>query len=168
MAITLKASTANFFDKEIVIEAVGAATAKVLSKFGSLVRKRAQKSLHVNKNSAPAGSPPFIHTTRKKTRVSQRTGQVRTRSISLLREYIWFSYDKQTNSVVIGPVRLDSTVTPDALPALEYGGSSTAIGRKAGTFRRIPVTIKPHPFMAPAFEAEQPGLAELWAGSVSR
>jgi hypothetical protein len=63
---------------------------------------------------------------------------------------------------VIGPERLDSTVDADALPALEYGGSSTVVS--GGTRKRA--SIRARPFMGPADAAERPGLAALWRDSI--
>jgi hypothetical protein len=166
--IALKTNTGKFFfDRQIVINAVGKAKAEVFKKFGAHVRSRAQNSLHyvTGTNPAPPGRPPFAHKSRRIKKGHTRTGQQRYRAVSLLRNYIAFKFDPDTRSVVIGPELLTSfhTVDPAALPALEYGGSSTNL-RRNGSRRRINVAA--HPFMTPAFKAETPTLPALWRDSV--
>lgn len=153
---------ALFFDSKAVLDAVGKAGVKVLSKYGSLVRKRAQKSLRYADDRSKPGEPPHAHRTRKITRTSKSTGKKRTRSVSFLREFLWFKFDPTTKSVVIGPERLNSTLDPRALPALEYGGPATVKDRGKTKM----VSIKARPFMGPADAAERPGLPAMWKYSV--
>lgn len=162
-----------FFDKKAVIDAIGRARATVLSKFGAKVRKRAQASLVYTKDGKPAppGGPPFARRSRQITRksrktgqavLSKKTGQALKRNVSFLREFTYFAFDGRTASVVIGPERLNSTVDPRALAALEFGGPSTAIDKG----RRVPISVRPHPFMGPALQAEAPGFPGVWKDSV--
>lgn len=152
----------DFFDSKAVLRAIGRARAKALNDFGRLVRKAAQASLKYAPGPAPAGSPPHAHKSRKITKKSKSKGTVRTRSVSFLREFLYYKFDKSTKSVVTGPERLNSTVDPDALPALEYGGPSTA--KRDGKI--VDIQVRPHPFMGPAFEATKPELPRLWKDSV--
>lgn len=162
MRFTIKQATGNFFDKKKVIDAVDRATRKIFSKFGANVRKRAQKSLEYAKGISRPGRPPHAHKTITVKKTSKSTGRVRFRSVSFLREFLFFAFEPSTKTVVIGPARLNSTVTSDALSALEYGGQSVKVER--GKRKRI--NIQARPFMGPAAKAETPGLPAMWRDSV--
>lgn len=152
ITLNLKAAQAGFFDRKAVMDAVGKARKKVLSKFGAYVRTRARSSLKAPGKkarkakavSAP-GRPPFSQT-------------------GTLKKFLFFSYDFTRESVVIGPARINGVVDPRALPALEYGGPSTVEDRRGGT--RRPVSVKARPFMGPALAKELPGLPAMWRDSV--
>lgn len=161
-ALKFKAAKGNFFDRDKIIKAMDRATLRVLNQFGRMVRKRAQASLKYGDRPSAPGSPPTAHRSRSITKTSRSTGRTRKRSVSYLREFLFYSYDDAAKSVVIGPSKLDQTVDSDALPALEYGGSSTVSSRGKG--RRV--KIRPRPFMRPALDAELPNLAPLWRNSV--
>lgn len=152
----------GFFDRAAVMNAVGAAKVRIFNDYGRAVRAGAQRSLKYADGPSAAGQPPHAHKSRTRTRTSKSTGKTRTRSVSFLREFLFYKYDKSTESVVIGPERLDSTVDPRSLPALEYGGPSTILDHG----KRKNVTIAAHPFMHPAAAAEAPGLPERWRNSV--
>lgn len=160
--LKFEAAKGNFFDRSKVIKALDRANLRVLNQFGRLVRKQAQGSLKYSDRRSPPGSPPAAHRSRSITKTSRSTGKTRKRSVSFLREYLFYSYDDAAKSVVIGPSKLNSTVDSGALPALEYGGSSTV--RSRGKGRRV--RIRPRPFMRPALDAEMPKLAPLWRNSV--
>ena len=92
-----------------------------------------------------------------------------------LRRGIYFSYDPQRDSVVIGPVPLHGRNYRDAMQALEYGGTVTRYrrdwskGRDArgrGIMKAYRATYKARPFMRPAFEQEQPKLPAMWQDSI--
>jgi hypothetical protein len=142
---SINAAKANFFDRDKIINAVDKATRAVLAKFGAFVRQTAKKSIRKRKKSSDPGKPPSSHT-------------------GLLKKFIFFAYDTQSKSVVIGPAQLNSVVDSRALPALEYGGLATIQERRGGLLREIP--IKARPFMRPAFELEKPGLPAMWKDSV--
>lgn len=161
----------SFFDREAVIKAVGRARGLVLAEMGRRVRKRAQASLKYADGPSTAGSPPHAHRTRTILRrsrrtgavlISKRTGKARQRSVSFLREFLYYQFDPATKGVVIGPERLGSTVDPNALPALEYGGPAKVASK--GSTRQV--TIPGRPFMRPALAAERTGFAQLWRDSV--
>lgn len=132
-----------FFDRQAVISKVDAATRKVLSKFGAFVRRSAKSSIRKRKKPAPPGQPPSSHT-------------------GLLKKFIFFGYDPERQSVVIGPTRLNQKGRGEAPPLLEYGGKATLVRR--GKKKRT--TYKARPYMGPAFEKEKPQLPAMWRGSV--
>lgn len=98
----LRIKTEMFFDREAVVEAVGRAGAKALSKAGAFIQRRAKSSIRKRKRASCPGEPPSSH-------------------VATLRNRIYFNYDPPTRSVVVGPTPLGGVgVVP---PVLEYGGS---------------------------------------------
>lgn len=151
--IDIRAATNNFFDKKVVIDAVDRATLRVLSKFGSFVRRRAKSSIRKRKKASQPGQPPSSH-------------------VGLLKDLIFFSWDSSARKVVIGPVlKTNPTGAPETL---EYGGDAEIAEGQFRTrggkvrFERVKkrVSIKQRPFMQPALKAELPGLPAMWADSV--
>ncbi|MCE5280338.1 MAG: hypothetical protein ABFD92_07850 [Planctomycetaceae bacterium] len=144
----IKQAKAMFFDPKKVIDAAERATQKVLSKFGAFVRQTARGSIRSGKKPAAPGRPPHSHT-------------------GLLKRFIFFGYDRQRKSVVIGPAKLNARSSDTAPEALEYGGDTKVI---AGSRRRgrvvKKVSIESRPFMGPAFAKEQPKLPAMWRDSV--
>lgn len=142
-----------FFDRKAVIDHMDATTRKVLSKFGAFVRRAARSSIRKRRSSAPPGSPPSSHT-------------------GLLKRFIFFGYDAQARSVVIGPARLDQRGRGEAPSLLEHGGVATLTRRtgrrQARNQARRQVRYRPRPFMGPAFERQKPLLAAMWRDSVHR
>jgi hypothetical protein len=134
-----------FFDSKKVIGATTRAERRVLSRFGAYVRRTARSSIRKRKRVSAPGRPPSSHT-------------------GLLKRFIFFAYDPDRKSVVIGPTRLNQKAG-DAPRALEYGGRSrVTAGRRRR--RRRTVMIAARPFMGPAFEREKPKLPAMWRDSV--
>ena len=127
-----------FFDNEKIIRSVDTATRKVLSRFGAFVRRTAKGSIRKRKKTSAPGQPPSSHT-------------------GLLKRFIFFSFDPNRKSVVIGPMRLNQKTT-DAPHVLEYGGTTTLDTKK--------VNIRPRPYMGPAFNKEKPKLPQLWKNAI--
>jgi hypothetical protein len=148
-----------------------------LSRFGAFVRQRAKTSI---KRSPVQPLKEMTDDERKrfKARVaiakhygkpvpkrprkqsSSRPGQPPLSQVGLLRKFIIFAYDFENASVVIGPMKLN---TPTMAPmVLEHGGR-THVSRLDKT-----VNIQPRPYMNPAFEAELPEAAAMWADSIKR
>ena len=139
--------TRLFFDRKAVKNAVDRGKRKVLSKFGAFVRQRAKTSIRKRKRTSAPGQPPSSHT-------------------GLLKKFIFFAYDRERDSVVIGPERLNQK-TGDAPPALEHGGRSRVTsGSRRGKRMVRTVTIRQRPYMGPAFEKEKEGLPKLWKDSI--
>ena len=136
-----------FFDSKKVLSATNRAERRVLSRFGAYVRTAARSSIRKRRKPSEPGKPPSSHT-------------------GLLKRFIYFVYEPRRRSVVIGPARLNQKMG-DAPAALEHGGPSRVVagGRRRRRELRT-VTIRPRPFMGPAFQKEQPKLPGIWAGSV--
>lgn len=139
MKIDLKVQ--SFFDTKKVSNAVDRAKRGALSKIGAFVRRTARtltrrKATKRRKVSLP-GEPPLRHT-------------------DILRDGILFAYDKSSDSVVIGPRKLNNnTKAPENL---EFGGRTRVGGRV--------VTIKARPFMGPALKENEAKIPEIFANSV--
>jgi len=133
-----------FFDRKAIIDRVDTATRRVLSKFGAYVRRSARSSIRKRKRPSVPGQPPSSHT-------------------GLLRKFIYFTFDPDRRSVVIGPVPLHRR-TSNVPHVLEYGGRTTV--QAFGQTRKV--TILPRPYMGPAFEKNKTMLPAMWAGSVRR
>lgn len=159
MAVSVTSSVKEFqdifFDRDKVSRAVNAAVRRQLSRFGAFVRQRSRSSIRPRKAVSEPGSPP-----------TNRTG--------LLRDFIFFAYEQSTQTVVIGPAKLNKPGVVASL--LEYGGSVQGDGRTIFITRdpgrdavtgqfvtrgrkrvRLDGTMhyKPRPFMNPAFQIEK-------------
>lgn len=136
-----------FFDKQTVLRAVDKAKRAVLSKAGAFIRTTARHSIRTRRGSAPPGKPPHSHT-------------------GLLRRFIYFGYDRASDSVVVGPVGFSRSTAPRAL---EFGGKTEVKRRRRrGKVVKTRAIIAARPFMGPALEKERPRLPRHWAGSVRR
>jgi hypothetical protein len=134
-----------FFDRPNVKRAVDAARRRVLSKAGAFIRQTARTSIRKRKGTSAAGSPPYSH-------------------VGLLRKFILFGYDRQSESVVVGPVGFRASTAPRVL---ERGGTTTVARRRRGKRTDRRVRIAARPYMYPALEKERPKLPELWRNSVT-
>ncbi len=150
---TIFTMTMVFFDRDHIIKKIGEAKVKVLSKGGAYIRRAAQTSMRYRKKgfSAP-GRPPFAH---------RQFG-------ALLRKLLFFAYDAQSDSVVVGPVAARKAEVPHLM---EFGGTATRrkIMGSRGKVRHVVTRIAhypPRPFMGPALEKSAPKLPEQWANSV--
>ena len=143
IGLRFKSAQAGFFDRKAVLRATDRATRKVLSRFGAFVRRAARSSI------------------RRRKRVS-KPGQAPTSWTGLLKKFLFFSFDRQSRSVVVGPVRLNRS-GGEAPGLLEYGGSSPRRDRKG---KRPVMRYRPRPYMGPAFEKEKPKLPQMWRDSI--
>ena len=153
-----------FFDRQVVIAAVGRANAKNLSRAGSFVRRSARSSLRRRKRASAPGEPPSVHS-------QDRVATLKN---------IWFVFDAQSRSVVVGPLKLGGSTLAGSnrptVPALHELGGVAVVGKRADADRGQGsagqpgpgerVSYPPRPFMGPAMEREMPKFAGLWANSV--
>ena len=141
-----------FFDRQIVIDAVGRASAKNLSKAGSFIRRSARSSLRRRKKVSPPGEPPSVHT-------QDRVATLKN---------IWFVFDPAQRSVVVGPLKLNGSrlegSNRQTVPSLHELGGTAVVGGRRKRKRRAKYAHRP--FMGPAMERELPKFAGLWANSV--
>ena len=99
----------SFFDNDAIMKAVDKGLRKQLGWFGGYVRRAARNSLKTQVGASRPGSPPFSHT-------------------GVLKNFIFYTYDSKTQTVIIGPA---ATTQKNArsygnyktIPeTLEYGG----------------------------------------------
>lgn len=133
-----------FFDAPKVLRAVDKAKRKVLSRAGAFIRRTARQSIRKRKATSLPGKPPSSHE-------------------GSLKRGIFFSYDPQNDSVIIGPVGFAGSEAP---AVLEGGGTVTVTQRRRGQRVKRRVRIKPRPYMGPALAKERPNLPKRWANSV--
>jgi phage gpG-like protein len=162
ITLNVKQFQASFFDRVKVDNAIDKARVRVLGEFGRLVRKRAQSSLRYGDRVSLPGMPPTARKSGFRARKSKSTGKTRVRRVSYLREFLYFAYDKTTETVVVGPAKLNAVVSQTALPALEFGGRT----RTMRDGKSEVVRVAARPFMGPALEAERPKLAPMWRNSI--
>lgn len=146
-----------FFDHKGIHRSVADQSVKVLVRFAAYVRMAARSSIRVSRRSADPGSPPKSHN-------------------GVLRNNIYFVYEPQTRSVVVGPYQMDrphpggdgQPVGGNAVPGvLEKGGRISIVEtlragkwqrvRRTGANKSLPTrvvqkTVEPRPFMTPALE----------------
>lgn len=133
-----------FFDRKAVQSRVDPAKRRVLSRFGAAVRGIARARIIQGDGSSRPGESPRSHT-------------------GLLKRFIFFSYDRERESVIIGPEKIAGRAGVDVPHVLEYGG--TAIARRGLRTRRF--RMKARPYMNPALEKTLPRLPQMWKNSVA-
>lgn len=164
----------SFFDAQKVINAIGKARAKVLSKAGAFVRTAARSSIRKSKKVSEPGQPPRGHDKQD------------------LKRRIFFAFDRSRDSVVIGPEKLnvvhfqgDGKPVSGTVPeTLEYGGQIGVmeVQRSDGSWKRADlrsrrrlvgrstrirrVTIAARPYMGPAMAKEAPKFPTLFKDTV--
>lgn len=134
----VKINSTMFFDSKKVLKALDKAEKAVLSKFGAYIRTTARRSIRSRKKTASPGSPPSSH-------------------IGTLKRLIFFGYDTNTKSVVVGPQLFNGK---------SGGGSKTVANvlEQGGT--RNGVAYDKFPFMAPALDQNKDKFAGLFANAV--
>jgi hypothetical protein len=161
--LTIRAAKGNFFDRPKVIAAVDKARLRYLRQGGGAIRKTARNSIkppprktlkeltkeervefEIRKWAAKKEGKRAPPKPRKKDS-SPATGRHPPYSqTGLLRQFIFFSFDPQTKSTVIGPAKLSKG--SDAPQRLEFGDED----------------MVKRPYMRPALEDNEKYLARLW------
>ena len=101
--IPRQGAKALFFDRPKVMSQMDKTTLRVFTRFGGFVRKVARRSMKKRKRKvSDPGDPPH------------------SRGAHLLRNNIFFHYDQQRRSVIIGPTALNQQ-DKDVPEILEYG-----------------------------------------------
>ena len=146
--------TKYFFDRSEVLKAKSRGVCKALSHFGGYVRKVARNSIKKRKGISTAGAPPHSHA-------------------GHLKDFIFYSYDRLRENVVIGPQRLrgKSEVSGKTVPELlEEGGTWVRKVKRKKDGKKV--TIKRHlrerPFMSPANLAGQKKLPDYLKDSIGK
>ncbi len=132
--ITVKSQFA-FFDTKKVSSKVDRMRIRELARAGGFVRTTAKRSIRKRKSSSLPGKPPSSH-----------TGDLKK---------IFFGYDRQSESVVVGPTKFKRGNDPETL---EHGGTTYIYRRdgKTGKMVRTKVRVKARPYMNPALVKTAP------------
>lgn len=142
IGVRLSQAKRLFFDRQKVLSKVSRAERRVLSRFGAYVRQGAKQRIRRRKRpSQPEESP--------------------TNQTGLLKRHIYFLFDPDRRSVVIGPTRLSTG--SDAPATLEYGGQAVV---ETSDGQPVRVAIEERPYMGPAFRQELPKVPAMWRDSV--
>lgn len=165
--ITVNASVKDrFFDRARIVEQLGRADARRLSRMGAFVRRRARTDIlrrapkkrrkDGRRQFAKPGAPPLVHS---------------NDSFANLRN-ILFSLAEHNNAVVIGPrfvpsLKLQGATQPTVPALLTFGGRAvveqwsndgvtwvTGKSPQAEEHRTVTARYHKHPFMGPALEKE--------------
>ena len=147
----------SFFDSDVVLKSMDRTLRRNMSKLGAYVRTRARSSLRYRKAPSPPGQPPSVHKTTTRLKKNRKTGVTKRQPSSPFRDLIFFAYDKDSQSMVAGPVIFPSARKKGTPKRLEYGGTTT--GKRRGV--AVTLNYEPRPTMHPALEQELP---KFWAG----
>lgn len=114
---------------------------RALSKFGAFVRTRAKSSIRKRKKISQPGQPPSSHTGK-------------------LKKLIFFGYDREKKSVVVGPLLFGTTNAPESFNRNSQTSDWSSRRVATGVPERLEkgVGIMARPFMTPAFETEKKNL----------
>tara|TARA_R100000808_G_scaffold8384_1_gene23787 strand:+ start:61 stop:585 length:525 start_codon:yes stop_codon:yes gene_type:complete len=168
----LKSITKNFLDTKHVRRQIDRARVKALTKQGAFVRRAARSSIRAARMKKPGEMTPEERRSYewevsnakrrglkkpKRPKASSRPGEPPRSQVGTLRRFLFFSYDRHSQSVVVGPARVPAK-DQDAPQNLEFGGTVDVGGRRA--------RIQPRPYMGPALAQEQPNFAALWRNSI--
>lgn len=179
MAFKLQTKTRVFFDSKLLEGKLDKATKAVLSKFGAYVRTFSRRSMRkarmvrlsemdsderdryelqkkINKH---AGKPA----PKRRLAASEPGKPPRVRQGDL-KKFLFFSYDTNQKSVVVGPERLSkrSGRTPQLM---EKGGRVTM---DFGPNKGKSFHIAARPYMQPALTEELPKLEPLWRDRINK
>lgn len=176
IGLRLDQAKSLFFDAPAVQRAVDAGTRRVLSRFGSFVRTKARDltgktgrmvrvaEMGDEERAAYRKSVAIAKRTGrpvpKRRRVPSRPGEPPRKVTGRLRQFLFFTFDPDRRSVVVGPARLSGTADANSPATLEYGGTAK-VGR-----RQRSVRVEARPFMDPALAAELPKMPGLWRDAI--
>ena len=151
----IKTKTKIFFNDKRIFYYINKAERKVLGNQGAHLRKEMRNSMRqrTGKKSkhiaSPPGTPPYFH--------------VRGGSGFSLRSRIFFRFDVQSRSVVIGVE--DSRNKIGELH--DKGGVRRIRVREKGQTKTVSAVYPARPFTMPALVKAQPKLAEFWRDQIS-
>lgn len=160
-----------FFDRERVLKQLNRNEARRLGMAGAYVRRAARSSIRKARKKRKdeltreeqiiyeIAVDRAIRDGRKKPKIwwfaPSKPGEPPRSVFGLLREHIYFVYDPNRRSVVIGPAKLNGT-DGEAPHALEFGGTVTSSRRNRAVY------IAPRPYMRPALNSVIDEFPELY------
>lgn len=190
MKFKVDAAKAGFFDSTEVVKAVDKATRKTLSKAGAFIATDAKRSMRPAKQAPTSSLTPKQQksykrrmklfkegkTTVKPKRplVASKPGEPPRTRFGYIKKFLYFAFDPQTKSVVVGPALLNKTTMAQA--TLEEGGTTvvkalrfvTRDGQVTTETTTRTITIDPRPYMQPAYSRNEEKVAEMFRNSVNK
>ncbi|HEY1191912.1 MAG TPA: hypothetical protein VGE74_30050 [Gemmata sp.] len=132
----------SFFDTRAVMSEAMKEYRKTAARFGAYARRDIKSSLKYRTGKSPPGAPPHVHrSTRGYTKAKKgKNGAVTKQRVSPLRELVYFAYDKETDSVVVGPVKFGGGTAPGLL---ERGGTGSFKDGSTGEIKRGVYAARP-------------------------
>lgn len=115
----------GFFDRGAIITAMSVAERKAMMRTGGYLRKVARNSMRKKKGPAKPGEPPHVH-------------------VGHIKNLLFFAYDTQTGSLVVGPVGFNGSPVPNIL---EFGNNK----QEARQFMK-PAQVKSQDKLAPSIK----------------
>lgn len=110
-----------FFDRSLILKKAEKAKYRALMRFGAYVRRVAKTSMRYRKKASPPGQPPSAHKDGRKAAL-KKLGRAKHNG-ALLREYLFYGWDRSTETVVVGPAGLAGSKVPQLH---EHGGAVAA------------------------------------------
>lgn len=156
-----------FFDRPAVTNRVDKMKRRKLSRAGALTRAIGRNSIKKKKRTrkegrgknrrevpqkpSPPGSPPFSY--------EEGTPNLRT---------ILFAYEPNSESVIVGPVKLNSNRSVPPVPELhEKGGTARrTVKTRRGGVKIVRARYRKRPFMVPAMEKASDKYPELFTDAL--
>jgi len=130
----------QFFNPSMIGTYLDKKTYSVLNRYGATVRTIAQRSMRKSSGKSPRGMPPYSH------------------NRQLLRKLLFYHLDKDSKSVIVGPVLKESSKRVMIPKVQEFGGTITGFIHKKRTVSRYPA----RPYMKPAAEQTQGKIASWY------
>ena len=170
MKFSVNQAKSNFFDRAKVLSALDKVALKGLSRFGAFVRRDARRSMRKARQKTYAElTEDELFSIRAREAVAKKKGQPKPKRPlaaskegepprvreGQIKKFLFFSYDPEERSVVIGPTRLNTPT--GATETLEKGGF---VENKNGRFR-----IGSRPYMKPAYDKNINQLPAMLVGS---
>lgn len=159
-----------FFDRAAVIRDLDGTARRGLSKWGAFARRKVRRSL---RKARMKKLSEMTKDERQRYRIRQdiakreglprpkrplapsKPGEPPRMRVGLIKKLLFFAYDRDARSVVVGPAVIDRpTGAPETLE--EGGYVETRSGR---------VRIEPRPYMKPVFDEMRPQLPRFLAGN---
>ncbi len=173
MKLSIKEAKAGFFDRDAVIDQVDKTAAQGASRWGAFVRRTARTSIRKARRKTMA---ELTTDERQRFRIYEslnRRGELHGQSKPKLplasskpgepprsirgdlKQFLFFAYDPERRSVVVGPAKLNGK-QGNAPQVLEEGGYAV-------THRGERVRIEERPYMDPAFDKNIHALPRMLA-----
>lgn len=121
---TIQQFKEGFFNSADVAKFIEPGVRRSLGKAGGYLRRVARNSLKYDEGKSAPGQPPKVHQFFNRRKTNRKTGQVTIQSVSPLRELLFFAYDRESQTTIVGPARFPGAKAGNLVPrTLEKGGT---------------------------------------------